>query len=170
VHLPTVWYDSKSLVERQEDHATHHPSDRASSSLQSSSFRIGGDRSSTLEDKVELVHFWSLHCGPCLGQMKALEQLVSRYDRDPGVEVVVISSDGSRDEVSRWLGDNGHHVPMLLDEDYRGRCGVDTWPTTLFVDRSGRVQFESVGSTPYLFEEYAWRVDALRESSPTSRP
>ena len=119
--------------------------------------------SKSLDGKIALVHFWSMYCGPCVRQMNELEQLIATYQRDPSVEVVVISNDGSRDEVAKWLADNGHAVPMLIDDGYANRTGIRAWPTTLFVDRSGNIRFESVGSTPYILEEYAWRIGHLRE-------
>jgi hypothetical protein len=43
--------------------------------------------------------------------------------------------------------------------------GVDAFPTTWFLDRSGRIVFAKRGWSESLAEEFGWRVEALRRSA-----
>jgi hypothetical protein len=42
---------------------------------------------------------------------------------------------------------------------------VSVYPSTLFLDREGRVVYRVVGESALANEEYAWRVEALLNES-----
>ena len=56
------------------------------------------------------------------------------------------------------LGDVG---PVLLEGEYISKVGVNTFPTTWFLDPEGRIVFEKVGVLDDL--EIEWRLQALLE-------
>ena len=103
--------------------------------------------------------------------MPEYQKFHARYLYDPGVEVISISDDRSRDVVDRFMAKNEYNFTVLMDDGYSQKVGINAQPTTWFVDGDGYIQFVQVGSegsdSP-LEEEFAWRVEALRgaEESP----
>jgi thiol-disulfide isomerase/thioredoxin len=118
--------------------------------------------STSLRGKVTAITFWSLWCGFCVRETEQLEELMRKYADDREVEILTIAGDGNRDDLKKWLAENGHDLPMLLDEGYAHRAGVDSWPTTWFVDREGRIAFVRNGGRAHLVEEASWRIKDLK--------
>ncbi|HKJ91749.1 MAG TPA: TlpA disulfide reductase family protein, partial [Longimicrobiales bacterium] len=88
-----------------------------------------------------------------------------RYRADPDVAIYTIDNDPDPDAVRTWMKNRKFAFPVLLDDGYVGEAGVHVFPTTWFVDRQGRVAFVKEGWSAALEEEFAWRVEALREGS-----
>lgn len=124
--------------------------------------------SADLDGKIAVVHFWGTWCGPCIVEMPEYQKFDERYRHDPEVSVVSISNDASRDLVEEYLERNDFDFQVLMDDGYVQRAGIGAWPTTWFVDHDGYVQFVKRGNTSKLDEEFAWRVEALRDE--TTRP
>ena len=97
---------------------------------------------SAFRGKVVLVNFWATWCGPCLREMPTLSRLQARLGGD-GFEVVAIASDrGGWSAVDKFLGAKGiDNLTVLLDQTGRAArtVGIFGMPTTLLIDRRGRV-------------------------------
>jgi cytochrome c biogenesis protein CcmG/thiol:disulfide interchange protein DsbE len=103
-----------------------------------------------LEDhrgQVVLVNYWATWCGPCREETPGLVRL-SRELGPKGLAVVGVSIDeGSRGKVQQFVDE--FHVPYpvafpeAMSQMARGMAGV---PTTILVDRRGRVAKTYVGA------------------------
>jgi hypothetical protein len=58
------------------------------------------------------------------------------------------------------MAEKGYDFPVIVDEGLGRMTNLSVIPTTLFVDRDGRVVFR-FGFSPRLVDEYTWRVEAL---------
>ena len=73
-----------------------------------------------------------------------------------------------------WMRQQGYDYPALLEDRLpdgarralASRVGVFGYPTTVFLDRQGRIAFWQLEPTPLLVEEYTWRVEALLRPAP----
>src|SRR5450432_3241329 len=104
--------------------------------------------------KVIVLNFWASWCPPCRSEAPALEQAYTDT-RSAGVQFVGIDirengvSDGVHFETT-------HHIdyPSFSDQasrialDFR-RTGVETPPTTVVIDRQGRVAARGLGEMTY---------------------
>lgn len=97
--------------------------------------------------KVVLVDFWATWCGPCNAELPALKALYAR-DRARGFEIIAVPLDEDVAKVKQFLAQQ--EVPwtnlMSADPASRGwndpraiQFGVSAVPTTLLIDRQGRV-------------------------------
>ncbi|HEV8337993.1 MAG TPA: redoxin domain-containing protein [Candidatus Polarisedimenticolia bacterium] len=125
-----------------------------------------------LRGKIAVINFWGLWCGWCLGEMPEIQLLHEKYRNDPGVAVLTLDNDPNPDLVREWMKKNKFDFKVLLDDGYVRRVGVRGFPTTWFVDQSGRLVFEHTGWSQKLVEEFGWRIEALRspESPPHGKP
>lgn len=111
---------------------------------------LAGDtvRLAELRGSVVLVNFWATWCAPCLTEMPLLQQVWDDYAEE-GFLVVGLSVDEGPvvDFVAR-LRDRGVAFPLAMSSPRaeRGLGFGGTLPTTILVDRDGRVAGYTVGA------------------------
>ncbi len=125
---------------------------------------LAGDtvRSGALAGRVTVINFWGMWCGPCVMEMPELERFWRQVAGDSAVRLLTIDNDQDLDSLRAWM--RGHHydLPVLRDGGYADRAGVHAFPTTWFLDRSGRIAFVKEGWSEELAEEFGWRVEILK--------
>lgn len=101
--------------------------------------------------RVVLLNFWATWCPPCREELPALEE-VARSFADEGLTVLTVSVREPADTVRKFVQEMGLRLPVLLDADgdVGDRYGVLAIPTTVAVDRSGRIVGKIVGYREWL--------------------
>ncbi|MGH7729442.1 MAG: TlpA family protein disulfide reductase [Vulcanimicrobiaceae bacterium] len=106
--------------------------------------RLGGGSEGIADyrGRVVLVNLWASWCSPCREETPALEKLY-RAERGRGLVVLGIDQGESASAAAKFVAEMHLTYPILLDEDqHYGRAyealGL---PTTLVVDRAGRIVF-----------------------------
>jgi cytochrome c biogenesis protein CcmG/thiol:disulfide interchange protein DsbE len=97
--------------------------------------------------QVVLINYWATWCGPCREEMPGLVRLAGELGAK-GFAVVGVSLDvGSREGVRRFVKEYRVPYPIAFPEEMsqmaQGMAGV---PTTILVDREGRVAKTYVGA------------------------
>jgi eukaryotic-like serine/threonine-protein kinase len=99
---------------------------------------------SAYRDKVVLIAFWDHAADSCQRELRHAELLRSLY-RDRGFDVVAISMDRNRDDLSKFLAKEKVPWVTLRDDSGDGWHPLATYygvlksPTMLVVDKQGRV-------------------------------
>ena len=94
---------------------------------------------SQLRGKVVVLDFWGTYCGYCSEEMEDLEQVKASFAADE-VEIVGINEEAP-ELAKRWLSERKRNLPQVLVaretafKEYR----VDSLPTTVVIDREGKV-------------------------------
>jgi thiol-disulfide isomerase/thioredoxin len=140
---------------------------RAVKPIPAPAFRLKSLKGSTvsladLQGKVAVINFWAVWCGWCVREMPDLARLAQKYAGDPDVRVLTIDVDQDPETVRKWMSEKKLDFPVLLDDGFVHRAGVDAFPTTWFLDRKGRIAFDVRGWSEKLIDEYGWRIEALR--------
>jgi thiol-disulfide isomerase/thioredoxin len=102
----------------------------------------------SLRGKVVLVNFWATWCGPCRVEMPMLEAMWKRH-RDDGFVLLGLSVDrGSSDLVRFFLSERDITYPIAIvgSETERAFGGVTGYPTSILLDRSGRIRHRVLGA------------------------
>ena len=105
-----------------------------------------------------MLNFWATWCAPCRVEMPELEKVYRRRHAQ-GLEILAVSQDEDWGAVEAYLEKAPVSFPVLVDDrlELGARFGVSAVPTTLFLDREGRV-LEIIEGVDFDLES---RVDRL---------
>ena len=117
--------------------------------------------------KLVVLNFWATWCAPCLREMPSLDRLQGRLG-GPDLEVVALSSDrAGAERVDPFFSKAGIvHLARYLDpRNKTGRAlGVRRLPTTLLIDRQGRLMGRLEGPAEWDSPEIVAFLKAKLES------
>ncbi len=104
---------------------------------------------SEFRGNVVLINFWASWCGPCLQEMPLLNAIHKKYEL-LGFTVLGINVDEKSDKARAFLDDRGIDFPILLDDKNQVSKLYDlvAMPTTVVVDRDGKMRFLHKGYKP----------------------
>jgi thiol-disulfide isomerase/thioredoxin len=102
--------------------------------------------STDLRGKVVLINFWATWCGPCKEEMPALERLQQRFG-DRNFALIAVTTDLQTSAIADFARGLGLSFPILLDDtnDMSAAYGIRGLPTTVLIDRQGRLVGRAVG-------------------------
>jgi len=116
---------------------------------------------SSYKGKAVLVNFWATWCGPCKLETPWIVELRKQY-APQGFEVLGIDTEGddladndkaawAKDKaaVQKFVSDEHMDYPVLLNGDSLSKPygGLDSMPTSFYVDRAGQVVAVQMGIT-----------------------
>jgi thiol-disulfide isomerase/thioredoxin len=130
--------------------------------------RGGGEVSlADLKGQVVMINFWASWCGPCRQEFPALDQIYAKY-KPMGFTLVAINVESEKADAEKFLSATPASFPILFDPDntVSGRYGVSAMPTTVLVDRQGRVRWQHRAYKPGDEAKYIEQIRAaLREKA-----
>lgn len=105
--------------------------------------------SDALKGKVVLLDFWATWCPPCRREIPGFIELQDRYGPDGLVVVGVSLDDAGPEVVEAFAEKTGINYPLAMGnrEVLKAAGGVEALPTTLVIDREGRLIERHVGYT-----------------------
>ena len=116
----------------------------------------------SLRGRAAVINNWGMWCGPCVAELPEMQALSVKYAGDSTVRILTIDNDANTDSLRVWMAKKNFTFTTLLDDGYLSRVNNHGFPTTWFLDSSGRVVFTKGGWSEKLVEEFGWRIDMLR--------
>ena len=106
----------------------------------------------SLRGKVVLIEFWGTRCAPCIADQPVLKRIYREY-RERGFEIVGICLHAEPERIRRFVDE--HELPWVqlchdkstsieCNKPLTDRFGVEAVPTTLLIDKDGRVIAQGV--------------------------
>jgi thiol-disulfide isomerase/thioredoxin len=130
--------------------------------------RAGGEVSlADLKGQVVMINFWASWCGPCRQEFPALDQIYAKY-KPMGFTLVAINVESEKSDAEKFLSATPASFPILFDPDntVSGKYGVSAMPTTVLVDRQGRVRWQHRAYKPGDEAKYIEQIRAaLRDKA-----
>lgn len=101
--------------------------------------------------RVTVVNFWYASCGPCIVEAPYLEQVWQDHQEDD-VAFVGVNIYDQADTARAFADENGVTYPSIIDVDtgsvklaFAAATPIQATPTTLVLDREGRVAARIIG-------------------------
>ena len=105
--------------------------------------------SSDFKGKIVVLDFWATWCQPCRAEIPGFIELQKKY-QGQGLAIVGISVDqAGLDTIKSFAKKLGINYPVVLTDAKIDAAygGIDGLPTTLIIDRSGRIVKRHLGFT-----------------------
>lgn len=114
---------------------------------------------SEFRGQVVMINFWATWCAPCREELPHLDRLYQQY-RKAGFALLGVNIDDNPRAAQQMAEQLGVRFPVLFDatKQVSKRYDVDAMPTTLIVDRDGKVQYLHRGYKAGVEKEYESRV------------
>jgi len=123
--------------------------------------------------KVVMVNFWATWCPPCRRELPSMEALYQAF-RDKPFTVLAINQWESPDHVFAYMGqlEVFPGFPILFDRDSEvsQAYGIKGLPTTVLIDRRGRVVYRAVGGRDFNHPEVQEIIRTLLSADATESP
>jgi thiol-disulfide isomerase/thioredoxin len=123
---------------------------------------------SDLRGKVVVVDFWATWCGPCKASFPYLQKVYDKYKENTKVAILALNTweneSGAKQEelVKKFMAENKYTFPVLYDEGFVEKYGVEGIPTKFIIDKKGNIQFRTIGfDGPKMVDEMILQIDIL---------
>jgi len=105
-----------------------------------------------LKGKVVVINFWATWCGPCHALEPIYEKLAARNSGNP--DLIFLSANCDEDEslVGPYLAEKHPRATEVFADRLEELFNVDSFPTVLILDSSGKVAFRANGFDPETIE------------------
>jgi thiol-disulfide isomerase/thioredoxin len=111
---------------------------------------------SDLRGKVVILNFWATWCAPCRTEVPYLVALGNEHKKD-GLEIAGISLDEDLALVPEFIAEYKVNSPILIPDAASPWRKLDNTPTTLLIDRQGKLIQKYIGAVP----EETLRTDTI---------
>ena len=121
---------------------------------------------SSHKGKVVILNFWATWCPPCRAEMPSMETLYKRF-QNQGLEILAVDIGETASAVQPFVRNNNYTFPVLLDlnGNIGSLYGVTAIPTSIIIDRSGKIISRITGSIQWDTQRVIAAFEALLGSN-----
>ena len=99
--------------------------------------------------RVVVMNFWATWCGPCREWEPHFEKIAAQFvGREKDVAFYQVNCDEDETLVGPYLAEEKPKTPALFADGLDGLLGVNSFPTTLILDRAGKIAYRAEGFDP----------------------
>lgn len=117
-------------------------------------------RLSDLTGKVVLLNFWGIWCKSCRQEIPHLNGL-DREWRERGLVVLGADYGDAPEDLAPFVKELEMSYPVLLDDGLADEYEILVYPTTVVIDRKGRIRMRVEGYRKETFEDMKSLVNLL---------
>ncbi len=151
---------------RAEDEPETEASDLAGKTAPDFSLDLLGGGTFKLSEhrgkEIVVLDFWATWCGPCVYALPIVTEVTAAY-KDKGVVFVAMNQAEDAKTIEKFLADSKLAIAVALDRDAKAGRAYDVQgiPTTVIIDKQGKVQVVHVGASPNLKVKLVKQLDDL---------
>jgi thiol-disulfide isomerase/thioredoxin len=106
-----------------------------------------------LKGKVLVLSFWATWCGPCRELEPEFIHIARAYEGNPGVSFFAVNTDEDETLVGPFVAREKWNVPILFADGLDDYFKVESLPTVVVLDQSGKITYRINGYPPEGFSE-----------------
>ena len=117
---------------------------------------------SKLKGQVVMLNFWASWCGPCRTEMPLMDQIYKKYSA-AGFTLLGVNVDTDSADAQKFLAQVPVSFPVAYDRENKvtKQYEVAAMPSTVFIDRKGKVRALHRGYKPGDENEYLSEIRSL---------
>ena len=102
------------------------------------------------DHEVVVLNVFATWCGPCEKEFPEMDAVYQKYQDKMSMVAIDVDALDTMDDVVKYGKDHNLSFPLALgaENESLGFVTTSTYPTTLIVDRNGKICFWRVGSIP----------------------
>ncbi|HTP70135.1 MAG TPA: thioredoxin domain-containing protein [Dongiaceae bacterium] len=113
--------------------------------------------------KVAVLNFWATWCGPCRALEPLFDRVAAHYVGRNDVVFYALNCDDDESLVRPYLATENFKTPAMFADGLDRVFRVENFPTTLILDRTGKIAFRADGFDSTGFEKSL--TDAIDQAS-----
>lgn len=119
--------------------------------------------------KILVLNFWATWCGPCREMAPHFEKVATHFAEQKDVLFVAVNGDDDENLVPPYLEAEKPKINVVYGDGLDRLLRVESFPTTVIIDRTGQIAYRSDGFDPDTVEKTL--TDAVaRVLQPASAP
>lgn len=100
---------------------------------------------SDFSGKVIILDFWYLACPPCRTLMPVLERINQKYKNSNFIILGVNIKDKDNEKIKKYVNGRFTYLQLYNSADIEKTYKLSSYPTTLLIDKSGKIKQIEVG-------------------------
>ena len=104
--------------------------------------------------KVLVVSFWATWCGPCRAQEPLYERVAASFKANADVFFLAADCDDDETLVAPYLQEEKMRTTVVFADGLDSLFGVNSYPTVVVIDRTGKIAYRSEGFEEGSFEPH----------------
>jgi thiol-disulfide isomerase/thioredoxin len=103
--------------------------------------------------KTLVLSFWATWCGPCRELEPEFAQVVKNYAGNPQIDFYAVNTDEDEAAVAPFVAHEKWNLPVVYADGLDSFMKVESLPTIVILDRSGKISYRTDGFLPDGFQE-----------------
>ncbi|HEY0704829.1 MAG TPA: redoxin family protein [Candidatus Acidoferrales bacterium] len=103
--------------------------------------------------KTLVLSFWATWCGPCRELEPEFAQVAKNYTGNSAIDFYAVNTDEDESAVAPFLAHEKWNVPVAYADGLDEFMKVESLPTVVILDRSGKITYRADGFMPEGFPE-----------------
>jgi thiol-disulfide isomerase/thioredoxin len=121
--------------------------------------------------KIVVLNFWATWCGPCRALEPLFDRVAAHYEGRTDVIFYAMNCDDDESLVQPYLAEEKYKTPAVFADGLERVFRIENFPTTLVLDRAGKIAFRADGFEPGTFEKsLSDAIDHIDQPPTTVRP
>lgn len=109
----------------------------------------------SLKGKVVFINFWATWCPPCIAEMPSIDALYSEFRDNDKVRFLMVDVDNNRAKSEKFMDNRKFDLPVYTPAGpVPPSYFSDAIPTTLVLNKEGKVVFKHEGMSDFSDEEF----------------
>jgi thiol-disulfide isomerase/thioredoxin len=120
------------------------------------------NNSADLKGKVIFINFWATWCPPCQAEMPSLEELYKKFAANKDVVFLFMNEDDDPEKAKTFIQKKEYSMPVSFRAgDIPSDYFTGSLPTTIILDKNGRIVFKHQGMADYDTDKFAKQLKDL---------
>lgn len=117
---------------------------------------------SSLRGKIVFINFWASWCPPCRAEFPSIEKLYTKFKDNPDIFFLMINEDSDPAVGRAYLDKENLSIPLFSTRGHvRGEIYAGTLPTTVVLDKNGKIRYHHTGFANYASKKFIQQVEDL---------